>query len=456
MIYVTSITVTPRKQELNVGDKYDLKAEVCPSNATCKSVHWRSLDSDIAYVSATSGRIHARKEGTTYIYADAVDGSGVYGYMRIKVNSVVRDNVEYHLLCNGDSNKALRVGFKNVLDFKSVSPIRGTRLSYWNRQRWIVKNSGANKKLYTKLDNTFYLSNIQNKAYVHNNLTNADSELIITPYAGNENLFTIKLANKDLYLTLVDGKFEDVTGDDADYVGMISSWGEWREYDSTNLSNQLWKFVEQPTDNHYGVDTSSIICETTADELKNNNIEFVAKYYATPANIILTNKLLTKGEVTLLHNRGIKIISIYEDDGATFSTERGKSDATRALEMASELGQDAGSAIYFAVEKTPDTFTQLNNYFISVKKTLDSDGRYKVGVYGPAKVCETIKDTNHYAEFSLLAQSDGATFSMPDGDNDYVNYDSSQKYNIKQTENVIYNSVLFDSNTAIGSNYGQW
>lgn len=91
MIYVTSIIVTPKKHELNVGDKYDLKAEVCPSNATCKSVHWRSLDPDIAYVSATSGRIHARKEGTTYIYADAVDGSGVYGYMRVKVNQPATD-----------------------------------------------------------------------------------------------------------------------------------------------------------------------------------------------------------------------------------------------------------------------------------------------------------------------------------------------------------------------------
>lgn len=91
MIYVTSIIVTPKKHELNVGDKYDLKAEVCPSNATCKSVHWRSLDPDIAYVSATSGRVHARKEGTTYIYADAVDGSGVYGYMRVKVNQPVTE-----------------------------------------------------------------------------------------------------------------------------------------------------------------------------------------------------------------------------------------------------------------------------------------------------------------------------------------------------------------------------
>ena len=204
------------------------------------------------------------------------------------------------------------------------------------------------------------------------------------------------------------------------------------------------------------MDTSSIINETTANELQNSNIEFVAKYYATLANTNLPNKLLAENEVTLLHNRGIKIISIYEDDGATFSTKRGISDATRALEMASNLGQTVGSAIYFGVEETPTTFTELKNYFSSVKNALDSDGRYKVGVYGPAKVCEVIKDINHYADYSWLAQADGATFSSPDGDSDYVNYDSTQKYNIKQTEEVTHNSVKFDSNTAVGNNYGQW
>ena len=457
---INSITISADNQPIEVGKSVELDCTISPSTVPHTAFTWSSDDECVASVCCSDSGVvvNAISPGEAIITAVAVDGSGVRGdcCINVTVPFNLKENTEYHLLCNGDSNKALRVGFRNVLDFKYVSPVRGTRLSYWNRQRWILKSSGTSKKLHTKLDDAFYLSNINNTAYVHNNSTNVESELTITPHEGNENLFTIKLANKDLFLTLVEGKFVDVTGDDADMIGMTSFWGEWREYDSSNISSQLWKFVEQPTNNHYGVDTSSIIDATTADELKNSNIEFVAKYYATLANTCYPNKLLTENEVTLLHNRGIKIISIYEDDGATFSTERGISDATRALEMASNLGQAAGSAIYFGVEETPTTFTQLNNYFISVKNTLDSDGRYKVGVYGPAKVCETIKDINHYADYSWLAQADGATFLLPDGNSDYVNYDNPQKYNIKQSEYVTHNSVIFDSNTAVGTNYGQW
>ena len=38
----------------------------------------------------------------------------------------------------------------------------------------------------------------------------------------------------------------------------------------------------------------------------------------------------------------------------------------------------------------------------------------------------------------------------------YIFYDSQQKYNIKQSEPISYNGIDFDSDTAIGDDYGQW
>jgi len=34
--------------------------------------------------------------------------------------------------------------------------------------------------------------------------------------------------------------------------------------------------------------------------------------------------------------------------------------------------------------------------------------------------------------------------------------DSQQKYNVKQSEPISYNGIDFDSDTAIGDDYGQW
>ena len=48
---------------------------------------------------------------------------------------------------------------------------------------------------------------------------------------------------------------------------------------ASNGSNQAWKFVEQPANLHNGVDTGSILNETTIQALKSENTEFVIRYY---------------------------------------------------------------------------------------------------------------------------------------------------------------------------------
>ena len=93
IIKVTSITVTGSKSEINVGESLKLSATVSPSNATNKSVRWSSSDRDYSGNSvvtvSSSGLVKALNPGSANIYADAMDGSGVYGKYTITVHGYV-------------------------------------------------------------------------------------------------------------------------------------------------------------------------------------------------------------------------------------------------------------------------------------------------------------------------------------------------------------------------------
>ena len=439
----------------NVGDT-QCNATLSKGDANDSIVYFEPHGGGYYKIKTNSGMCltaNPRTGGAGVIWSAENTGESQYWYLSA-VDMVRREaeKVEYHLLCNNDLTKALRVGRKNVFTIDEPLFVRGERRSYWNRQKWTLKGVGDKKKLYTQLNQSYCLcNNVQdgiNEVYVSNSATDENSYLTIISY-GNEGLFEIKLTNSDLYLTLVE----------CERHGSLAYWGEWKAYDTVNHHLQLWKFVEQPASHCHGVDTDHQIDDTTAHVLKLNNKGFVARYYANKENISSNYhyKILTATEVTAIHNQGLKIVSIYEDGGKSFSTIRGTSDATEALRLATMLEQPSGSAIYFAVE--PDYSNQttlIQDYFKAVYETFKNDGRYKVGVYGLAKVCKAIKDDLGYADFSWLGQSNYASNSSIEGDADYIFYDSEEKYDIKQSEPVSYNGIDFDSDTSIRSNYGQW
>ena len=71
-VIVTSIKLNKTKASLNIGEKIQLTAIVSPSNATDKSIIWKSSDKKIATVSST-GMVKGIKKGTVYIYAYSAD-----------------------------------------------------------------------------------------------------------------------------------------------------------------------------------------------------------------------------------------------------------------------------------------------------------------------------------------------------------------------------------------------
>ena len=93
MICVNSISVYPGSVTLQVGAwYYGASATVYPSGATCKEVTWRSNNTNVATVNASSGYIYAKNAGTARIYATATDGSGASDYLIVTVSNTIMVN----------------------------------------------------------------------------------------------------------------------------------------------------------------------------------------------------------------------------------------------------------------------------------------------------------------------------------------------------------------------------
>ena len=82
-VYVESVTVNPTEKTMTEGDSDYLTVIVCPSNATVRSVCWKSSNEEVAMVNG--GMVCAIGEGQATITATAIDGSEVFGTALITV-----------------------------------------------------------------------------------------------------------------------------------------------------------------------------------------------------------------------------------------------------------------------------------------------------------------------------------------------------------------------------------
>lgn len=496
-ISVESISVSPNAVTLMPGETVTLSATVVPENATWWRLIWSSSDNNVARVDYSNCVVTAVSPGTATISAKTLDGSSKTISCTVTVVNL-KENVEYHLLCNGDSTKALRIGMANVFELTVDLPARGEKKSYWKRQKWVLKSDGANKKLFTQLDTRYYLcNNGSNESYVSDSASDNNSNIVIIPCAKSSDLYEIKLANSDLYLTL------EYNSSDNFY------WAKWRSKSASNSSNQVWQFVEQPANLHNGVDTGSILNETMIQALKADGTEFVIRYYKILDNFAdvefftkgfeyYNGEYIPKLDATILKlqvkeidldvddyfvyandsslgesnlytdgagksltpderdlYKDLNIVSVYQnfgDDYECFTEKHAKLDALSALLSAKILGQPQGTAIYFAVDydATTNQLERIRNYFNIIKNKIG--GRYKIGVYGNGLVCSTIKP--EFASYSWLSHSTGDKGT--ESYQHYENYDDTTKYNIKQAETYYCNGIKVDDDVAVGNDYGQW
>lgn len=98
-IFVETINLNPTKIEGAVNDTYEIAATVLPTNATNKSINWKS--SDVSIVTVDDGAITLHALGTAIITAEAMDGSNVKSECYIIVSheagidSIIADKESY-------------------------------------------------------------------------------------------------------------------------------------------------------------------------------------------------------------------------------------------------------------------------------------------------------------------------------------------------------------------------
>jgi hypothetical protein len=153
---------------------------------------------------------------------------------------------------------------------------------------------------------------------------------------------------------------------------------------------------------------ASVNCASYASCIAAAGLRFVVRYYS-----LSTSKTMNAAEAAALSAAGLKLAVVYQDKQntiASFSTAKGKTNAQKALELASAIGQPGGSAIYFAVDFDPDS-TQvrgpISEYFQAVSDVFGAASvHYKVGVYGSGLTCRVLRDAC-LAQFAWLSGSTG-------------------------------------------------
>ncbi len=178
-----------------------------------------------------------------------------------------------------------------------------------------------------------------------------------------------------------------------------------------------------------GLDTNRN-CTDLATCLKQNGIDFVARYYSrTTQN---ADKRLTLAEAQALSQAGLYLVTVYEDSPTSktyFSNDRGKSDGKSAYAYAQDINQPRDSAIYFAVDydaTMADIEGPIIQYFNGVydglKDSANAKPIYKIGVYGSGATCDYLRKNLSFVEFSWLSCSTG-----------WLNSKTYSTWNIKQS-----------------------
>ena len=118
-ICVDSVTLNRSSISLEKGDTFTLSATVCPTNATNKTISWRSTNTSVATVSG--GVVTAKARGYAYIYAEAQDGSGEYDSCYVNVT----EDILVTSVTVSPSSKTMNIGASTYL-YETVCPTNAT------------------------------------------------------------------------------------------------------------------------------------------------------------------------------------------------------------------------------------------------------------------------------------------------------------------------------------------
>ncbi|PYI57007.1 DUF1906 domain-containing protein [Paenibacillus flagellatus] len=138
-----------------------------------------------------------------------------------------------------------------------------------------------------------------------------------------------------------------------------------------------------------GFDCATPLTAATAAAFRRDGFAFVCRYLTPVQN---SWKRLTREEADRISAAGLQIVSVFETtaDRALGGRAAGLTDGAAALQLAAELGQPAGSAIYFAVDFDA-TAAQMPTVIEYIRACSEATPGYPTGVYGSFAVIEAVK-----------------------------------------------------------------
>ena len=138
-ILPTSVKINQGDKTLKVGETVNLTATVSPSNATNKTVTWKSSNGGVASVLSTSGKVTARKVGKAVITASTSNGKTATVTITVtqEQKNIAVTRIEFNL-----------VGIKNEIQYKQNVEKTLTAVAYpvyaTNREIKSIKSSDNN------------------------------------------------------------------------------------------------------------------------------------------------------------------------------------------------------------------------------------------------------------------------------------------------------------------------
>lgn len=119
VVPVLSIQITEKNNEFRIekGAEKSLQGNVYPTNATEKSLLWKSSNTEVAVVDS-NGFVYGKNNGTAVITATALDGSGVSSQATVTVISLEKTDTNYiaHRGLSGQYPENTYISYKKAVE----------------------------------------------------------------------------------------------------------------------------------------------------------------------------------------------------------------------------------------------------------------------------------------------------------------------------------------------------
>lgn len=138
-VLVSSITLSASTSTIQTGQQLQLSASVLPTNASNQTLSWSSSNPSVAAVTQT-GLVTALKKGTTFISANATDGSDISALYYLTVTEAPAQDILIQSLTLTPSSCTLKIGEQKELGY-SYMPYEATHPSVkWSSSNHAVAN----------------------------------------------------------------------------------------------------------------------------------------------------------------------------------------------------------------------------------------------------------------------------------------------------------------------------